>query len=114
MGGIGQTATGRKVGELAQAAGLTIRTLHYYEEISLLVASARSGSGHRLYSDADVERLYRICLLRRLGVPPGQIARPLDDPAWDLQSALATHLADLDRRLEATARLRAHLTQLIG
>ena len=114
MSATGQSGTARRVGELAQAAGLTVRTLHYYEEIGLLVASGRSGSGHRLYSDSDVERLYRICLLRRLGLPLGQIARALDDPAWSLQSALSTHLADLDRRLEATGRLRTHLAQLIG
>jgi MerR family transcriptional regulator, thiopeptide resistance regulator len=114
MGPIEQTDASRKVGELALAAGLTVRTLHYYEQIGLLVASARSSSGHRLYSDADVQRLYRICLLRRLGLPLGQIGRALDDPAWSLGSALAAHLAELDHRLEATGRLRARLAQLIG
>ena len=106
--------TGRKVGELAQAAGLTVRTLHYYDEIGLLVASERSPAGHRLYSDADVERLYRICLLRRLGLPLDQIAKALDDPAWSLRSALAAHLAAVERRLEATAQLRSHLETLIA
>lgn len=72
---------GRKVGDLAAATGLTVRTLHYYEEVGLLVASARSESGHRLYGAADVERLYQICLLRRLGLPLGEIGRALDDPA---------------------------------
>ena len=54
-----------------------------------------------VYADADVERLYRICLLRRLGLPLGEIGRALDDPAWSLQCAMATQLADLDRRVEA-------------
>jgi DNA-binding transcriptional MerR regulator/uncharacterized glyoxalase superfamily protein PhnB len=106
--------TGRRIGELARAAGLTVRTLHYYDQIGLLEASARSASGHRLYSDADVERLYRICLLRRLGLPLGEIARALDDPAWSLQSALAAHMVALDRRLEATGKLRSHLAHLIA
>src|SRR5947207_10898136 len=92
---------GRRVGELAAAAGLTVRTLHYYEEIGLLVASGRSDAGHRLYADADVERLYRICLLRRLGLPLVEIGRALDDPAWSLGPAMAAHLRDLDRRLDA-------------
>ena len=105
---------GRKVGELAGATGLTVRTLHYYEEIGLLVASERTEAGHRLYADGDVERLYRIMLLRRLGLPLGEIGRALDDPAWDLRAAMVTHLGDLDRRLEATGRLRARLAQLVS
>src|SRR6478735_12801225 len=100
-----RNGTGRRVGELASATGLTVRTLHYYEEIGLLVASGRSDAGHRLYADADVERLYRICLLRRLGLPLGEIGRALDDPAWSLRAALTTQLADLDRRVEAESRL---------
>ena len=92
-----RTSAGRKVGELATATGLTIRTLHYYEEIGLLVASGRTEAGHRLYSDADVERLYRISLLRRLGLPLTEIGRALDDPAWSLGAAMAQHLRDSGR-----------------
>jgi DNA-binding transcriptional MerR regulator len=106
--------SGRRVGELATATGLTVRTLHYYEEIGLLVATQRTGTGHRVYTDADVERLYRICLLRRLGLPLGEIARALDDPAWSLRAAMTTQLADLDRRVEAESRLRARVATLVG
>src|SRR5437588_3592027 len=104
---------GRKVGELAAATGLTVRTLHHYEEIGLLVSSDRSDAGHRLYADADVERLYRISLLRRLGLPLGEIGRALDDPAWSLRAAMATHLRELERRLEVEGRLRGRLAQLL-
>ena len=103
--------TGRRVGALAAAAGLTVRTLHYYEEIGLLVAR-RSEAGHRLYDDADVERLYRICLLRRLGFALDEIGRALDDPAWSIRSAMAAHLSDLDGRIDRESRLRARLAQL--
>lgn len=48
-----QNVEGRKVGALARATGLTVRTLHHYEQIGLLVASARSDGGHRLYSASD-------------------------------------------------------------
>jgi DNA-binding transcriptional MerR regulator/uncharacterized glyoxalase superfamily protein PhnB len=109
-----QAAAGRRVGELATATGLTVRTLHYYEEIGLLVPSGRSPAGHRLYDDADVERLYRVCLLRRLGLPLGEIGRALDDPAWSLGAAMAAHLHDLERRLEAGGRLRTRLTHLVA
>ena len=109
-----RTRAGRRVGELAAASGLTVRTLHYYGEIGLLVASSRSDAGHRLYGDADVERLYRICLLRRLGLPLGEIGRALDDPQWSLRAAMATHLRDLEGRLEATGRLRTRLAHLVA
>jgi DNA-binding transcriptional MerR regulator len=105
---------GRRVGELAAATGLTVRTLHYYGEIGLLEASARTAAGHRIYADADVERLYRICLLRRLGLPLGEIGRALDDPEWELRSAMAVHLRDLERRLDATTQLRGRLAQLFS
>ena len=103
----------RRVGELARATGLTVRTLHYYEQIRLLVPSARSDTGHRLYDRDDVARLYRICLLRRLGLPLAEIGRALDDPAWSLPAAIARHLAELDRRQEAIGRLRARLAGLL-
>jgi DNA-binding transcriptional MerR regulator/uncharacterized glyoxalase superfamily protein PhnB len=106
--------TGHRVGELAKATGLTVRTLHYYEEIGLLVASDRSAAGHRRYGEADVARLYRICLLRRLGLSLDDIARALDDPKWSLRAAMTAHVAELDRRVEAGTRLRGRLSRLVG
>lgn len=103
---------GRKIGEVADATGLTVRTLHHYDEIGLLVASGRTPSGHRLYAPDDIERLYRICLLRRLGLPLGEIASVLDDPGWDLRSALTRHRVELERRMAAEARLRTHLVRM--
>lgn len=104
---------GRKVGELAAATGLTVRTLHYYEQIGLLPASGRSSGGHRLYSAEGVARLYRICLLRRLGFPLAEIATTLDDPAWNLRAALGRHLAELDARLAAGQELRRRVAALL-
>jgi DNA-binding transcriptional MerR regulator len=46
-----------RVGEVARATGLTVRALHHYDEIGLLVPSGRSDAGYRLYGEADVERL---------------------------------------------------------
>ncbi len=105
---------GRKVGELATASGLTVRTLHHYEAIGLLVASGRTDAGHRLYDDSDVERLYRICLLRRLGLPLSEIGRALDDPAWSLHAAMTAHLGQLEQRLEVGTRLRGRLVNLVS
>ena len=105
---------GRKVGELAAATGLTVRTLHHYEQIGLLAASRRSSGGHRLYSADDVARLYRICLLRRLGFPLAEIATTLDDPAWNLRAALGRHLASLDAQLRAGQELRQRVAGLLA
>ena len=58
-------------------------------------------------------RLYRICLLRRVGLPLAEIGRALEDPAWSLRAAMGRHLDELDRRLEATGRLRSRLAKLL-
>lgn len=105
---------GRKVGQLATAAGVTVRTLHYYEEIGLLRPSERTPAGHRLYDDHDVERLYRISFLRRVGLTLNDVARVLDDPSWSLRDAVSDHLAHLDRRLDAESQLRTRLSRLVS
>lgn len=104
----------RRIGEIAAVANLTVRTLHYYEEIGLLVPSGRSEAGHRLYDDGDVERLYRICLLRSLGLPLAEIGRALDDPAWDLRSSIGEHLRRLEKRIDREVRVRGRLSHLLG
>ena len=102
------------MGELAAATGLTVRTLHYYEQIGLLVPSSRSDTGHRLYNENDVARLYRICLLRHTGLPLAEIGQARDDPAWSLPVAMHRHLDQLDSRLQAIGRLRSRLAGLLG
>jgi DNA-binding transcriptional MerR regulator len=114
-GGTGEGARGGaawKVGELARATGLTVRTLHHYDAIGVLSPSHRTAAGHRIYTDADVGRLYRISLLRRLGLPLGQIARSLEDPAWTLAAAVRRHVRELDRRVAVSQRLRHRLSAI--
>lgn len=103
---------GQKIGELAAATGLTVRTLHYYEEIGLLPPPARTEAGHRFYSDGHVEQLYRILLLRRLGLSLDDVAHALGDRDWNLRAAMTKHLAELDTRMEAMGRLRGRLAHL--
>ncbi len=86
-----------KIGELARRTGLTVRTLHHYDEIGLLSPAERSDGGHRVYEEADVQRLYRIVSLRSLGFPLDAIAQALDSQAFDAKAAVDDHL----RRLEA-------------
>jgi MerR family transcriptional regulator, thiopeptide resistance regulator len=104
---------GRRIGALAEASGLSVRALRHYDEIGLLAPSGRSDAGHRLYSASDVERLYRIRLLRSLDIALPDIGRALDDPSSDLRSTMAAHLDDVDRRIDASNRLRARLATLL-
>src|SRR5258708_34448094 len=83
-----------KVGALARATGLTVRTLHYYDEIGLLPPSARLAGGHRLYDAADAARLYRLIRLRQLGFPLDQVDAVLAGPEWQLAPASERHLAE--------------------
>lgn len=71
------------VSEAARLAHVTVRTLHHYDAIGLLVPSQRSASGYRLYTDADLRRLHQILLLRELGFSLDSIGRVLDDPSYD-------------------------------
>lgn len=57
------------VGEVARLAHVTVRMLHHYDEIGLLVPGERSQAGYRVYSDADLERLQQILFYRELGFP---------------------------------------------
>ncbi|MFC0007365.1 MerR family transcriptional regulator [Micromonospora siamensis] len=71
------------VGQVARAAGVTVRTLHHYDEIGLLSPGGRTPAGYRRYDDADLERLQLIRYYRELGFPLDEIAAILDDPAAD-------------------------------
>uniref|UniRef100_A8M4F7 Transcriptional regulator, MerR family n=1 Tax=Salinispora arenicola (strain CNS-205) TaxID=391037 RepID=A8M4F7_SALAI len=74
---------GYSVGQVAKAAGVTVRTLHHYDEIGLLSPHGRSSAGYRRYHDLDLERLQLIRYYRELGFPLDEIATILDDPASD-------------------------------
>lgn len=99
VGGAGRA--GRySVGTVARLAGVTIRTLHHYGEIGLLVPSDRSPAGYRLYSDADLDRLGRILYYRELGFTLDAITALLDDASIDPVSHLRRQHRLLTERLE--------------
>ncbi|HEY2723625.1 MAG TPA: MerR family transcriptional regulator [Pseudonocardiaceae bacterium] len=101
------------IGELAQACGLTVRTLHHYDEIGLLSASERTRSGHRRYTEADLRRLYRVRALRGLGLSLDEVRTTLDENSDDL-AALAGLLTAQLRELEVSAGRIAALRTQIG
>jgi DNA-binding transcriptional MerR regulator len=102
-----------KIGELAKRTGLTVRTLHHYDEIRLLCPMERSDGGHRVYGEADVRRLYRIVSLRSLGFPLDAIAAALDHEDFDPRAAVEDHLARLEGQMEQQRQLQARLRRLL-
>jgi MerR family transcriptional regulator, thiopeptide resistance regulator len=110
-------ATSYTVGQVASFAGVTVRTLHHYDEIGLLTPSERSGAGYRCYAPDDLARLQRILFYRELGFGLAEIATILDDPDADpldhlrrqhgLVTGQAQRLRELARTLEKTMEAHA-------
>ncbi len=98
-----------RIGDLAAAVGLTVRTLHHYEQLGLL-APSRSDGNHRVYDAEDVARLHRIRALRELGVPLAAIGDALEGRS--LPALLAARLAHLDGEIARLTDLRARLVAL--
>ena len=93
---------GYQVKEVARLAGVTVRTLHHYDEIGLLVPSGRTEAGYRLYDDGDLLRLQQIVIGRELGFSLEEIRRLLDDPGVDRKETLRRQREGLVRRRRAT------------
>jgi DNA-binding transcriptional MerR regulator len=103
-----------KVGELAKRSGLTVRTLHHYDEIGLLKPSGRSESGYRLYDRADVARLHAVQALRRLGLPLADISNLLAGDGASLPAIVERQMQSLDEEIAQATELRARLVLLQG
>ncbi|TWI64531.1 DNA-binding transcriptional MerR regulator [Pseudoduganella lurida] len=101
-----------KIGQLAHHAGITVRTLHHYDDIGLLQPSGRSDAGYRLYDRDDVARLQQIQALRQLGMPLADIGHFIDHSGTSALAIVERQLAALDRQLQEAARMRTHLQQL--
>jgi DNA-binding transcriptional MerR regulator len=95
------------VGQVAGFAGVTVRTLHHYDEIGLLSPSTRSHAGHRRYDDADLDRLQQILFYRELGFPLDEVAALLDDPDADPRAHLCRQHELLTARIEKLQKMAA-------
>ena len=98
-----------KVGQLAKRTGLTVRTLHYYEEVGLLVPAQRTEAGHRLYGAGEVARLQEIMLLRQLGFSLEDIRASLDQPDFSLAHAITLRLTRLEEEMALQQQLHRRL-----
>lgn len=96
------------VGVTARLVGVSVRTLHHWDEIGLVRPSARAWSGYRLYDAEDVARIHRVLVYREIGMPLAQIAEVLDtgsDAAHlrrqrDLLAGRISHLQRMVRAVE--------------
>ncbi len=92
-----------KVKEVADLAGVSVRTLHYYDEIGLLKPESVSPAGYRLYSERDLERLQQILFFTELGFSLSRTKSILERPDFDRKKALLSHkelLIEKKKRLE--------------
>ncbi|MFI6644455.1 MerR family transcriptional regulator [Streptomyces sp. NPDC050504] len=96
---------GYSVGQVAEFAGITVRTLHHYDEIGLLTPGGRSPAGHRRYSDADLDRLQQVLFYRELGFPLEEVQALLDDPDTDPREHLRRQHALLTGRIETLKKM---------
>ena len=97
-----------QVKDVARIAGVSVRTLHHYDAIGLLVPQLRTAAGYRVYSDADMFRLQQILINRELGLSLEEIRRLLDDPAFDRVAALLDQRERLRERVQQSeAMIRA-------
>jgi MerR family transcriptional regulator, thiopeptide resistance regulator len=97
-----------QVKDVARLAGVSIRTLHHYDSIGLLVPGTRTAAGYRLYTEADLFRLQQILIGRELGLSLEEIRRSLDDPRFDRKAALLDQRERLrDRASQTEAMIRA-------
>jgi DNA-binding transcriptional MerR regulator len=101
------------VGTLARETGVSVRTLHYYDEIGLLSPSRRTESGHRLYTAADLQRLQQIVSLRQLGLALDEIHSFLTRPEASPRRVLELHVTRLKEAIEQQQALCARLVAIL-
>ena len=95
------------VGAVAALTGLSVRTLHHYDHIGLVVPSVRTPAGYRGYTDADIERLHLVLVYRSVGMPLDEIRVLLDDPSADVLGHLRRQhglLLEQAERLQRTIK----------
>ena len=90
---------------VAQIAGVSVRTLHHYDEIGLLKPASTSAAGYRLYADRDLQKLQQVLFFKELGFDLKEIKRILSDPHFDRADALKVHRKLLLERQERIRRL---------
>lgn len=94
---------GLTVGDVSARLGVTVRTLHHWDEVGLAQPSLRSAAGYRLYTSEDLQQLHRITVYCETGLGLEKIRSVLDDSSTDIPTALRALQAAIDQR---TRRLK--------
>lgn len=103
----------RTVKEVAALTGISVRTLHYYDEIGLLKPSGKSDAGYRLYDEASLETLQQILFFREFDLPLKEIGAILDDPSRERNEVLRMQRRMLEAKKERLEKLMANIDVLL-
>ena len=103
-----------RVADVARLAGVSIRALHHYDAIGLLVPTGRTEAGYRLYTDADLLRLQQILIGRELGFSLDEIKRSLDDPKFDQRQALLEQRKRLTEKANSIEQMLRSIDAALG
>ena len=104
----------KKVREVSRLSGVSVRTLHYYDEIGLLHPSQVTEAGYRLYDEAAMERLRSILLFRELRFPLKEIQAMMEHPSFDPQAALDRQIELLEMEYDRLGKLIARAKKMRG
>ncbi len=101
------------VRQLARLAGVSVRTLQYYDRIGLLRPTRRDGNGYRQYADEAIVPLQQILFFRELGFSLSDIKGIMSSPKFDVLEALESHRTLLQQRAERVSELLATVDRTI-
>lgn len=103
----------RTVKELSDLTGISVRTLHYYDEIGLLTPTRKSEAGYRLYDDKALETLQQILFFREFDIPLKEIKSVMENPALDRTQLLQMQRKMLVAKKERMERLIAGIDDIL-
>ena len=103
----------RTVKEISELTGISVRTLHYYDEIGLLKPTQKSDAGYRLYDDKALETLQQILFFREFDISLKEIKAVLDNPALERNQILQVQRKMLVTKKERMERLIASIDDIL-
>ncbi len=103
-----------KVKEVADMVGVSVRTLHHYDQIGLLRPESVSPAGYRLYSDNDLERLQQVLFFKELGFSLQESKDIINKPGFDRKEALSAHKNLLIEKKNRLEKIISNVEQTIG
>lgn len=103
----------RTVKEISSITGISVRTLHYYDEIGLLKPTDKSDAGYRLYDDKALEQLQQILFFREFDIPLKEIKAVMDNPALDRNHILKMQREMLLTKIKRMERLVANIDDIL-